>query len=845
MLQQLSLSGAWSVTQKNRDDTFAATVPGDIYHDLLKAGKIDDPFYRDNELEVLWVGDVDWVYSRTFDVSAALLSRECVLLRCEGLDTVATIKINGKKLAATNNAFRTYEFDAKTMLKAGENTIEVTFVGSVKAAKQAVRTLGSQCAPTAPEGVGLEMPARNYLRKMQCQTGWDWGIRLPGVGIWKEMSLVAFDGARIDGVLVSQEHRKNTVNLTVTTECDAASRGKRSAKVSVRSLAFEAGKKDSSQTERLCHVEMSVKGKKAVAEITIDDPKLWWPNGLGDQPLYTVEVELCDADGTVIDTHSQRIGLRTVELVEKEDKWGESFYFTVNGVPFFAKGANWIPGDAIYSRMTEADYRRLLEDSTEANMNMMRVWGGGIYEADCFYDLCDELGIFVWQDFMFACAAYPMDNEAYVESVRLEAVDNVRRLRNHACIALWCGNNEIEMCWFTHSTITEWTNRAMPWAFYKPVFDKLLPTVLRQQGATQNYIPSSAYSPGKLRNNPNGPHGGDSHMWAVWHGKEPFEFYRTCEHRFQSEYGFQAFPEPKTVYGYTTPEDRNVTSPVMEHHQRSRSGNSLIFGQMCDRFRMPSNFDNTLWLSQIQQAFAIQYAVDHFRRQRPQCMGSLYWQLNDNWPIASWSSIDYHGRWKALHYLAKRFYAPVSLSILEDIEKGRADVWLCSDVLEPTKGHIVWNLVDANGESVATGKEPAEIAANKSKRALRLELADVLKNVGADNVVLFADFVVSKEVVSSNIATFVRIKRIEFADPKITTAVNALKNGSFEVTLTSAAPALFTWVVLKDADSRCSDNFFHLEPGTKTVITLTPEKTMPQSQVEKQLIVQSLRNTYL
>jgi len=333
-------------------------------------------------------------------------------------------------------------------------------------------------------------------------------------------------------------------------------------------------------------------------------------------------------------------------------------------------------------------------------------------------------------------------------------------------------------------------------------------------------------------------------MWAVWHGKEPFEFYRTCEHRFQSEYGFQAFPEPKTVYGYTTPADRNVTSPVMEHHQRSHSGNSLIFGQMCDRFRMPSNFDNTLWLSQIQQAFAIQYAVDHFRRQRPQCMGSLYWQLNDNWPIASWSSIDYHGRWKALHYLAKRFYAPVSLSILEDIEKGRADVWLCSDVLEPTKGHIVWNLVNANGESVAAGKEPAEIAANKSKRALRLELADVLKNVGADNVVLFADFVVSKEVVSSNIATFVRIKRIEFADPKITTAVNALKNGSFEVTLTSAAPALFTWVVLKDADSRCSDNFFHLEPGTKTVITLTPEKTMPQSQVEKQLIVQSLRNTY-
>ena len=826
MQHRLDLGGTWTVCQKKTTDAFDATVPGDIYNDLLNAGKIEDPFYRDNENDVQWVGDVDWAYARTFDVPADVLQRDVVLLRCEGLDTVCVVRINGRRVGAGENAFRTYEWDVKKLLKPGENRIEVDFVGSAKAARMAHKTMGSASPPC---DWTFSTYARNYLRKMQCNTGWDWGIRLPAVGIWRDIAVVAYDGARIGGTLVEQEHTGGKVKLTVTADVEAATAGKRSVALSVTL----AGK-------TVAEADAVVRRGRAVGELTIETPKLWWPNDMGDQPLYQVTVDLLDAEGEVLDSDSQRVGLRTIELVRKKDRWGESFHFAVNGKAFFAKGTNWIPGDAIFARMAADDYRRLLTDAAAVHMNMVRVWGGGIYEQDCFYDLCDELGLLVWQDFMFACASYPADVPAFMDSVAAEAEDNVRRLRNHPCIALWCGNNELEQS-FGHGNGT-W--EGMDMKLYEAIFDKLLPKTVQRFAPGQAYWPSSPHTPKPNREDHGCPTIGDAHMWAVWHGGKPFEFYRTCEHRFQSEFGFQSFPEPRTVHGYTADGDRNVTSPVMEHHQRCHAGNAKIFGQMTDRFRMPKDFNSTLWLSQIQQGFAIQYAVEHFRRTMPRCMGSLIWQINDNWPVASWSSIDYHGRWKALHYMTRRFYAPVLLSILEDAEKGRADIHVTSDLDEPVAGKIVWSLIHVDGRRIASASEPAKIAPRKSARAVRLELADVLKEHGAGNVILFADLTVGGRVVSSNIATFTRIKGLDLQDPKIRTAVKDLKDGTFEITLQAKAPALFCWARLKDADCLCSDNFLHLEPGTKTTILLQPAKPMSKAQLDKQLVVESLIDTY-
>ena len=828
MLQRLDLGGTWTVCQKKTADAFDATVPGDIYNDLLNAGKIEDPFYRDNENDVQWVGDVDWVYARTFDVPADVLQRDVVLLRCDGLDTICAVRINGRRVGRGENAFRTYEWDVKNLLRPGENRIEVDFIGSCRAARRAHKTMGSACPPDRDRRHKF---ARNYLRKMQCNTGWDWGIRLPAVGIWRGIAIVAYDGARIGGTLVEQEHTRGKVKLTVTADVEAATAGTRSVAVSVTL----AGK-------TVAEGDAVVRRGRAVAELTIEKPKLWWPNDMGDQPLYQVTVDLLDREGEVLDSDSQRVGLRTIELVRKKDRWGESFYFAVNGKAFFAKGTNWIPGDAIFARMTADDYRRLLTDAAAVHMNMIRVWGGGIYEQDCFYDLCDELGLLVWQDFMFACAAYPADVPAFMDNVAAEAEDNVRRLRNHPCIALWCGNNELESAY--HRGDGEWTDRAMAARDYDRLFDRLLARVVARHAPGQVYWPSSPHTPGR-KQEPQDAGSGDAHMWGVWHGGKPFEFYRECFHRFQSEFGFQSFPEPRTVYSYTNDDgDRNVTSPIMEHHQRNWSGSGSLFAQMTGRFRMPKDFDSLLWLSQIQQGFAIQYAVEHFRRNMPRCMGSLIWQINDNWPVASWSSIDYNGRWKALHYMTRRFYAPLLLSILEDAEKGRTDLYLTSDLGRPVSGKVGWSLVALDGRCITSGSKSVKIDPGKSTRAIRLDVADVLGEHGADNVILFADLTVRGRVVSNNIATFRRLKSLSLQPPRIKTGIKSLENGAFELALTASTPALFCWAALDGDDCRCSDNFFHLEPDRDKIIQIRPTKPVSRAQLRRQLVVRSLIDTY-
>ena len=473
-------------------------------------------------------------------------------------------------------------------------------------------------------------------------------------------------------------------------------------------------------------------------------------------------------------------------------------------------------------------------------MNMLRVWGGGIYEDDTFYDLCDELGICIWHDFMFACAVYPAFDEAFLANVRCEAEDNVRRLRHHPWIALWCGNNELEQGLVGPA----WNDRQMSWEDYGTLFDKLLPEVTAALDPERDYWPCSPHSPHGDRADFNNPRWGDAHLWDVWHGRKPFEWYRTCEHRFNSEFGFQSFPEPRTVYSYTEPQDRNVTTYVMEQHQRSGIGNTVIMQYMLDWFRLPAKFEMTLWLSQVLQGMAMKYAVEHWRRAMPRGMGTLYWQINDCWPVASWASIDYYGRWKALQYMARKFYAPVLLSGVENPDTGTVAVHLTNDRRQPAAGAYTWLLTDVHGETLASGGKA--VAAGPLQNALvdTLELGAYLKQHGPRDLMLWLECSVEGEPVSTNFVSFARPKHLELDEPAISTQVESLGDNRFVVTLSATHPALWVWLELDGTDARYSDSFVHLVPGRPEKIVVSPAGAMDLDQFQAALSVRSLIDTY-
>ncbi|MFW5857420.1 MAG: beta-mannosidase, partial [Planctomycetota bacterium] len=824
-MQTLDLGGSWTVRQANERKTLPATVPGDVFGDLTRAKAIPDPYVRDNEADVRWVGRTDWVYARTFTVPKTLLDHDRVLLHCEGLDTLATVKLNGKVVGTADNMFRTWEWDVRKALKAGENRIEVTFASAENyiTERQRKRPIPSWGGPHEPRG-------RAWLRKEPCNFGWDWGPVLITCGIWKAIRLVGYDAARLSDLHIRQDHTpKKAVGLDLAVAAEAVGRQRLRVRATVR---------DGKRT--VAEAEAPIRSGKAKLACRVDQPKLWWPNGMGDQPLYDVRVELLDADGAVLDAWDRRIGLRTLVLDRHKDQWGESFRFVANGAPIFAKGANWIPHDAILSRMTPARYRRILEDAAAANMNMLRVWGGGIYEDDTFYALCDELGLCVWQDFMFACSTYPTFDKAWMANVKVEAEENVRRLRHHPSIALWCGNNELEQ----GLVGPKWTDRQMSWTDYKKLFDKALPAVVERLDPERAYWPCSPHTPHGDRSHHRDPTCGDAHLWDVWHGRRPFEWYRTCEHRFNSEFGFQSFPHPRTVRGFTAKGDRNVTSAVMEHHQRSGIGNDAILQYMCDWFLLPKDFENTVWLSQILQAMAMKYAVEHWRRSMPRGMGTLYWQLNDCWPVASWASVDGEDRWKALHYLARRFYAPLLVSGVEDLAAGRVDVHATSDLRAKTDAALAWTVASAAGKRLASGREAITCRPGRDARVARIDLADLLAAHGPRDLLVWLRLTAKGQPASENLVHLARPKHLLLENPRIRATTKTRKDGAFDVTLKAGAAALWAWVDLSATDARCSDNFVHLRPGAATTLRVEPARTLKAAEFRRQLTVRSLFDTF-
>jgi len=815
----VTLHEGWRFREAGKGDWRRAQVPGCVHTDLLASGLIEDPFYRDNERKLQWIGQTDWEYETTFRVAPGLLSRRHVELVFEGLDTYAAVTLNGVRLLDADNMFRVWRVDAKGALRAGDNTLRVVFRSPIGEVLPRMKALGYEL-PAANDQGEKTSP---HTRKAPYHYGWDWGPRFVTSGVWRPVRLEAWDGARVaDFRVVQQRVGRDSAQLAAVVEVVAA------AAADARLVVSEEG------GARLA--EQSVSLRPGLNRLTLDfrlaRPRLWWPAGLGPQHLYRLRARLV-AGGLTLDEAGVRTGLRTLELRQRPDQWGKSFEFVVNGVPVFAKGANWIPADSFPTRVTPERYRQLLTAARDANMNMLRVWGGGVYESDEFYDLCDELGLLVWQDFMFACSMYPGDRE-FLENVRAEAVDNVRRLRNHPSLALWCGNNEVETAW--HHWGWKQNLPAKLWDDYLKLFHDVLPSVVAEHDAGRAYWPSSPSS--NLEEDADSPRVGDVHYWEVWHAAKPFAEYERQFPRFMSEYGFQSFPLIETVAAYAAPADRDLQSPVMLAHQKHPRGNQLIREYMLREYPEPKDFEAFLYVSQVLQAEGIRVGAEHFRRARPRNMGSLYWQFNDCWPVASWSGIDYFGRWKALHHYARRFYRDILVSPHE--EQGEVRLYVVSDRTERTPAVLEVALLDFEGRVLFEKSLPVVVKPLASEVYLSVGKGELLGGRDPRRVFLNCELKANGATLAAGRLFFEPYKQL--ALPRAEIGVEFGREG--RVTLRSSKLARGVHLSAGPLAGEFSDNFFDLLPGRAVTVEFRPRRPVSAGELRRHLKVRSLADAF-
>ena len=771
-----------------------ARVPGTVYTDLLRNGNMEDPYWKDNEDAICSLMEKDYEYQCTFqgeeteDLSNAFL-------RFEGLDTVADIYLNNVHVGNAESMHRTWEYPVKEVLSPGENTLKVVFHSPLKFIAQAYKKYGNIGNDDTYEGF-------MHLRKAHYMFGWDWGAHLPDAGIFRPVFLCSVSHGRIDSVYIRQCHEENKCTLKFEGDCIRETPGEYQWRVLV--TAPDGQKYETA---------LSAEGE---GQLVIEDPELWWPNGLGDQPLYQVEAQLL-YEGNVEDTWKKRIGLRTMTMQRKKDQYGESFAHEVNGKAFFAMGADYIPEEHLLGRRCEEKTRRLLEDCRLANFNVIRVWGGGFYPDDWFFDICDELGLVVWQDFMFACSVYELTPE-FEANIRKEFADNIKRLRHHASLGLWCGNNEMEMfvderCWVT---------KASEVRDYLFMYERIIPEVLGEYDPETFYWPASPSSGGSF-DNPNDPDRGDVHYWKVWHGNRPFSEYRKHFFRYASEFGFQALPSQKTIETFTEdPDDWNLFSYIMEKHQRNYGANGKIMNYMQQTYRYPGDFDTVIYASQLLQADAIRYGVEHFRRNRGRCMGAVYWQLNDCWPVISWSSIDYTGRWKALHYYAKRFFAPVMISCQEESwltqeanmnrQHFQFEKSIHLNVTNETLGDkeilVKWYVRNAAAEILREEQAMIQVPAQESVWLPKEELPEI------DVFTQYVSFEAweNGECVSGGTVIFSYPKYFRYEKPELTCKVEGN-----QITVSSPVYAKSVEILNEQEDLVLSDNYFDLNGDSRTV----------------------------
>ncbi|MCQ4086900.1 glycoside hydrolase family 2 protein [Saccharibacillus sp. JS10] len=807
----------WNFSSAVQQDWLPAVVPGCVHSDLYRNAKIPDPYYGTNEHDLQWIDKQDWIYESVFTVPSELMSQENIVLVFDGLDTYADVELNGTKILSVDNMFRTWNVPVKTHLSSGENRLRLHFRSPIQEDLPKLEKLGYALPATNDQselgGLG-EKKVSVFARKAPYHYGWDWGPRFVTSGIWRAVRLEGWNGQRITDLFIRQNEVK-------------AEKAKLTAIVTVQSdRDFEGRLRIQTEGFQMEHTHSISIGENTIrCELEIDDPKLWWSRGLGEAHLYTFTAEILEGEQSVAEKQV-RSGLRNVVLKREKDGAGASFYIELNGVPVFAKGANHIPNDNFETDVTRERYRYEVVSAAEANMNMLRVWGGGIYEEDAFYELCDEYGIMVWQDFMFACSMYPGD-EQFLESVRHEAEDNLRRLRNHPSIVLWCGNNEIDSAWAHYLPNGGWgwkrdythEQQQSIWADYEAIFHRLLPTAISKMAPGSEYWPSSplvSLSGDEHQHANPGTSEGDIHYWGVWHNSEPFENYNKYIGRFMSEYGFQSFPEHKSVLQYAPEEALQLDSTIMLAHQKNGRGNFLIKEYMDKYLPEPKDFVSFLYMSQVLQAEAMKSAIEAHRRSMPYCMGTLYWQMNDSWPVASWSGIDYYGRWKALHYYARRSFRDLSVSI--DGTNGEdVNIHLLNDSLQSQSGSLRIRLLSFGGDVLNESTQAVEVDGNTAAKVYSVKASDLLGEHEASRTVLLAEWEQSGQIIDQRTHYFVSTRDIHFDQPNIQVKITENAEGNTTITLETDKLAKQVWLNA-EKEGVFTDNYFDLIPGEPVVV---------------------------
>ena len=824
MLHQ-TLNGNWKMREVAESGWLESKIPGSVMSALLANDLIGDPFWRDNEYKARELFRKDYEFEREFIVSKELYDNDKIELHCYGLDTLAEIYVNDVLLAETNNMHRTWKFECKSLLNSGDNQIKIIFRAPITYIESMKPEEGKEINYIASGA----MEGNQYLRKAHCMFGWDWGAQIPDAGIWRDIELVGYSDGKIEEVEILQKHEKASVKLVINTTLEVLTKG-------TFILEYTLTTPEGTVTE---YRREAYSGRISYS-ITLEKPQLWWPNGYGEQPLYHLTVAMVKSD-KISDKKEYTLGLRTLTISQEKDQWGSEFAFKVNGIKIFAKGADYIPEDTVYSNITEDRIAYLIDSCVRANYNCLRIWGGGYYPSDTFYQLCDQYGIIVWQDLMYACNVYDLTKE-FEENIIEETKDNVRRLRHHASLGLWCGNNEIESAWDHWADFQNHSEKLR--ADYIKQFEYILPRAVEETDNQTFYWPSSPSSSGCF-DHPDDENRGDTHYWAVWHGQMPFEDYRNHFFRFCSEFGFQSFPSIKTVNSYTEEADRNIFSKIMESHQKNGAANGKMLYYLSENFLYPKDFTDLLYVTQILQGIAIKFGVEHWRRNRGHCMGALYWQLNDSWPVASWASIDYYGRWKALHYMAKNFYAPLAGSLARTANV--IETHLQNETLTDMKCTVTVSLKLMDFTIIHTETIELTIPALSAVQVAKKDYSELIAGK-EDKVFVEAVILDEYDNCSTEVEIFIPFKHLMLEQPSVTFIV-AEEDERYLISLKAERLACFVELDFAESDAIFSDNYFYLSGNEPKTVELRKadirgEEIKDAKELEGKLLVRNLRDTY-
>lgn len=834
-MQKFILDGVWTLVavmpeannyEIKDGSSYEMNIPGSVQDALIEQAIVPDPYYADNELETMFIGKSDWNISRSFYLPKK--NKNChYILKLEKVDTVASLYLNGHRIAEFDNEHRIFYIDLTEYLNEGDNFIEFRFIASEKLAIKRNKELKY---PVPCSHYMYDSPNRNLVRKAQCNAAWDWGLCLQTIGIYESLTIFECQHYLLKSFSAIPKKDNDKWHLAIEAKVLAFSDcvGKFVIEVSNLGSSIEASFTAGENT-LVCDIEIPER-----------DIELWWPNGYGKQVLYDVSIKDVLEDFRL----QRKIGFRTIEVKNATIMGGKELTVCVNGQNIFCKGANWIPLDARPGLMNESRFNKIVEDAKNANMNMLRIWGGGWYEKEAFYDACDKYGILIWHDLMFSCSTYPAE-DWFLKSVEQELKDQINRLKSRTCIALWCGNNEClgALTWYEESI----KNRDLYLRDYEKLYTNWIDRIILEEDPDRVYWPSSPCAgPGDYSDNWHSDGNGDMHYWTVWHERKDFEYYHNVKPRFCSEFGYQSFPSLSVVKSFAPDNQLNITSPIMEHHQRNEEGNSIIIEMFSRYFRFPSNFANQLYLSQVQQALAIQTAVTYWRSLMPYCMGTLYWQLNDVWPVSSWSSIEYGGKWKALHYVAKRFYEPVRPLLYTKDDK--IFVKVANDSPKPAKIDFIIKLIDFSGKEISHF-DVSNVEVNSMCVELVWECE--LSKINIMNTFLlvessygnFDGTSISDELTRQEVLLLARPKKIELSNPKITIEKVQKRENSFDVLISSKAPAFFVVLDVGDIEGKFNDNCFYL-CGEKTINFDCCDPTVKIDEFTKKLVVYDLYSSY-